>query len=160
MKNFVLLAAAAFLLAGCATKINTSQAIDSSVQQNLVLKDATAAYGQGVAGPAEVAPRLEKEVKQLASSRGGSGTPVTLRMTVSHYHLVNAGVRALAGAFGGDNEMSVNVEVLDANEQVIGKYSVRRESNPGGYGIFYSQADALITETAKGVVAGLYGTAN
>lgn len=160
MKKFVLLAMMAALIAGCSTKINTSQQIDSSVRQNIELKDVSAAYGGGVTGPAEVAPRLEQEVR-MAAPKGKTGeNPVSLKVTITNYELVNAGVRALAGAFGGDNKLSVDVEVLNASDEVIGKYSVQRESNPGGYGIFYSQAGALITETAKGIVAGLYGSAN
>jgi len=159
MKTFALLAAAAILLAGCSTKINTTQEIAPSVRGNLVLDDVSAAYGPGVTGPAEVAPRLAEEVRKAAPSASGGGTPVKLRITITNYDLVNAGARALAGAFAGDNKLSVDVEVVNAaSEEVVGRYEVRRESNPGGYGIFYSQAGALITETAKGIVAGLYGS--
>jgi hypothetical protein len=159
MKKIVLLAAALVALAGCSTTIKTSQEIAPNVRASVTVEEATAIYATGVTGPDEVAPKLQQAVLAAASKRSGGSSQVKLKITITDYKLVNAGMRALIGAMGGSNTLNVEVEVVDAaSGRTIGRYEVKRDSNPGGYGIFYSQADALIDETAKGVVEGLYGT--
>jgi hypothetical protein len=159
MKKLLMLVAALTVLAGCSTTIKTSQEMPSSVRSGIVVREATATYGSGASGPEEVAPRLEQAVLKATAARSGSGTQIKLKMTITNYELVNAGTRALVGALAGSNKLDVDVEVLDiATGKTVGHYEVQRESNPGGYGIFYSQATALIDEAAKGVVEGLYGS--
>ncbi len=131
MKKTILLLAALFVLAGCSTTVKTSQPMSASVQSGMTVAETTAVFG----------------------------TKVRLKMTITRYTLVNAGARALIGAMAGSNYLNVDVAVESVESgEVVGRYSVERESNPGGYGIFYSQANGLINEAAKGVAQGLSGS--
>ena len=159
MKKTILLLAALFVLAGCSTTVKTSQPMSASVQSGMTVAETTAVFATGATGPAEVVPMLEAAVMKAVAARNSSGTKVRLKMTITRYTLVNAGARALIGAMAGSNYLNVDVAVESVESgEVVGRYSVERESNPGGYGIFYSQANGLINEAAKGVAQGLSGS--
>lgn len=159
MKKTILLLAALFVLAGCSTTVETSQPMSNEVKSGVTVTEATAAFDANATGPTEVVPMLEAALKKEIAARHSSGPNVRLKMTITRYTLVNAGVRALAGAMAGSNYLNIDVTVESVESgEAVGRYSVERESNPGGYGIFYSQANALIDEAAKGVAQGLYGS--
>jgi len=151
----------AFVLAACSTTINTSQAVPDSARANLIVKQATVSADQGVAVPADVPSRLEQAVMKVAASHGSGTMPTNLRITITKYDVVSGGTRFFAGAFAGSNKLYTAVDVLDSGTgQTIGRYEVKREANPGGYGVFYDQAQATIEAAADGIVEGLYGASS
>lgn len=155
--RFVPALAALFLLAGCATTIKTSQALDSQTQASVIVKEVTANLAPDVKAPADTPQKLEEAVMNAASAHTDGTTPVKLSMTITLWSVRDAGTRFVGGALAGSNKMDVSVDVIDASGgNVIGHYEVQRRSNPGGYGMFYDQAQATITEGAKGVIEGLY----
>ncbi len=150
--------AAVLFLAGCATSVEVSQPIDSQVQASVAVQEAAVQVAEGVAVPEGTEQKLIDAVMKEAGERTAGETPVKLNMTITLWEVKGGGTRALAGALAGSNKLDIAVEVVDASSgDVIGAYNVSRRANPGGYGMFYDQAQGTINEGAEGVVEGLFG---
>jgi hypothetical protein len=159
MNRLIFCAVGCALLAACSTEIHTTQDITAATRQNIAVQDATAGIASGVLAPPDTGQKLAQAVMKLTSAHAAGSAPAKLKMTIVRYEMVSGGMRLLTGAFAGSNKLYVSVDVLDGQTGAVeGHYDVLRESNPGGYGVFYDQAEATINAAADGVVDGLYGS--
>lgn len=147
------------LLAGCATTVTTTQAIPATTRPELAVQAVTASLAPNVDAPSDTTALLQAAVLKSAEAHHGGTMPIDLKLVVTQYDVASGGARLFGGIFMGSNKLTVNVEVDDAHDgNVIGRYDVTREANPGGAGAFYDQAKATIDAAAAGVIQGLYGT--
>jgi len=148
------------VLAGCSTSVVTKQEMPSEIRADVKVAELKVEVPDHVAGPADLGARFEDAVRKAIAERKREGaSEVRLELTVTRFEVVGQGMRFFIGAFAGANKMASMVSVVDLKtESTVGKFIVEREANPGGYGVFYDQAQATIEATADGVADGLFGT--
>jgi hypothetical protein len=142
------------VVAGCSTTVTTRQALDPATSATLKFDEIEVA-----STISSVTPTVQRNLKQAVSDRLAKSpqgtTPAKLRLSVTEFRIVEELDRALWGAFGGSNKMTVSVVLLDAKDQQIAAFEVARSANPGGYGAFYDQTEATIAAVADGVAEAL-----
>jgi uncharacterized lipoprotein YajG len=152
----LLILATCFVLAACSTTIKTTQQIPQQIRQDIIVKDASVQVADGIDVPADIPGRLQKALLERAAKHGNGTKPVTLKLTITQFHVASIVERFWGGAFVGSNKLDVTVNVVAADGTMLGSYIVQREANPGGYGIYFDQTQSTINDSANGVIAGLY----
>ncbi len=160
MMRFMVAVAAVLVLSACSTTIVPTQEMSAAARSDLKVASIKANVASGVEAPTDLDARLEQAVQKAIAAKNPSGrTDAKVAIVVTRYEVVSGGARALMGALAGANKLYASVSVSDAHTgATIGKFNVERDSNPGGYGMFYDQAQATIDAAAEGIVDGLYGT--
>jgi len=156
MKKSIWVLGAYFLLAACSTTIKTSQEIPPQIRQDIVVREVSVQIADGAVVPADIPTRLQQAVLQRAAERGKGTTPAALKITITQFNVVSIAGRFFGGPFGGSNKLDVAVDVAAPDGTILGHYTVEREANPGGYGIYFDQTQSTINDTANGVMDGLY----
>ena len=144
-------------LSACATTITQTQAVSANTASDLRVVEVDTKTSIGT--PADISARLKLAVEKLVASKNVSGkTNARLSVTITTFQVADAASRFWGGAFVGSNKLSASVDVLDAESgAVIGKFDVKRDTNPGGYGMFFDQTQDIIDATAKGIFEGVFG---
>lgn len=141
---------------GCATTISSQVALPEEMQGNVRVDAVSVSSIAGV--QADVASRLKAAIESEAFKPEAGGIALSINATINGFDVVSAAARFFAGAIAGSSRMDVHVVVEDESGAVVAEYDVNRTANPGGWGAFSDQEQALISETAKGVVEGLFGS--
>jgi hypothetical protein len=152
-----LVTAAMVLMSACATTITQMQAVPADIASDLRIVEVdtkTLTYT-----PTDVPARLKLAVEKQVASKNVSGkTTARLSVMITTFEAVDASSRFLAGAFAGSNKLNASVDILDVQSgALIGKFDVKQETNPGGYGMFFDQTQDIIDAAAKGIFDGVFG---
>ncbi|OSQ38872.1 DUF4410 domain-containing protein [Thalassospira mesophila] len=147
---------ACLVLGACSTAIETRTAMPEDIQHNLAVDDVLVTAPSTDIEKA-VLERLKTAVEQGFAAEVKGAKPVHVNITVNDFKVQSGAGRFFLGALMGANHMDVSVQVTDDAGVELAVFDVRREANPGGLGAFYSQTNATIDETAKGVVAAVMG---
>jgi hypothetical protein len=154
-KRKIAAAMAMLLLSACSTAIDTRIAMPSDMKGRVNITKVDADSSTGV--DPTVVTRLQEGVQTRLASYGGGDKPVEVMLAVNSFNVVSGSSRAFLGAFAGSNSMDVLVTVMGTDGTKMAEYGVKRESNPGGYGMFYDQEQATIDTTADGIVQAIRG---
>jgi hypothetical protein len=146
------------LVAGCATRVNTRQALDQAAVGALSYGQVDVTSGVSNMTPEDMAQLKQVVTERLATLPQGP-RPVTLRLAVTEFAISTGATRLLIGAFAGANKMTVGVSVIDGSGQSLAAFDVQRSANPGGYGVFYDQKAATMKAVADGVAEALSSAA-
>jgi hypothetical protein len=135
-------------IAACTTSIEMTDAADHN------LPDSLAVSGVSVLPATDLSSQLEREIRAQAETRfGADGEPVEVNVLVKKFQVFSGTTRFLAGALVGSNHFVGDVTVIDpATNETLLAYSVTRKENPGGYGMFYNQQEAIIRKTASEIL--------
>lgn len=144
-----------FLAFGCATDVNTRQALAPISVGNLEFREIDATSTLASVTP-DTINRLKMSVSERVGKLPQGRMPVKIQMAVTEFDIQSGAARFFIGAFAGSNKMTVSVKITDSMGNTIADFDVQRSANPGGYGAFYSQTDATIDAVADGV-AGVLG---
>jgi hypothetical protein len=143
-------------IVGCATDVNTRQALQPMSVGNLQFGDIDATSALASVTPDDI-NRLKMSVEERVGKLPQGNLPVRIQMTVTEFDIQSGAARFFIGAFAGSNKMTVSVRIMDLAGNTIADFDVQRSANPGGYGAFYSQTNATIDAVADGVAEVLSG---
>lgn len=151
--RLIVLAAAALMLAACSTTVERaplSATAASFADAGFKVAEVTAKVNDGVAS-LDVGTDLASAVKAQLLTRPAGKIPANLRLTITDYKALSQLVRFGAGALVGSNVLEVSVEVVSPDGESIRTFKVRRSANQGGFGMFASAHQGLITTVAEAI---------
>lgn len=152
MKRFVVVSLSAIILSACSTDVIKKREIPEKIASELRFSEVRSQVAKGVVVPPDLPNKLDQTIYEEISSRRCAGYGCAkIKVLVTRYEMSSSLNRAFVGILGGSNKLYVTVTVSDSSGVVIGEFDVNRESNPGGYGMYYDQEQATIDETAKGI---------
>lgn len=157
MKTRIMAFMACLVLGACSTAIETRTAMPQNIQHDLVVDEVVVSAEKSVKIEQSALDRLKTAVENGFAAQISGTQPVHVSLNVKDFKIQSEAGRLFLGAFMGANYMDVRVVVTSDAGMTLAEFDVRRESNPGGYGAFYSQTDATVDETAEGIVNAVMG---